>query len=125
MTALPYTAEVAAYLAGCAGCAVPLDRRYHPTEDGAVKFIPHRRHADQEADQRAEQQIRAAFRALTTTSPRRGTRDKARARKGPSGAHPRSCRAAVHAAGLAGVRARPVQAAGGQLPRVQERRGGA
>jgi hypothetical protein len=65
MTTLPYAAEVAAYLADCAASRVPLDRRYHPTEDGAVKAIPHRRHSDREADQRAEEQIRAAFRALT------------------------------------------------------------
>ena len=41
MTALPFAAEVAAYLDDCETSAVRLDRRHHPTEDGAVKAIPH------------------------------------------------------------------------------------
>lgn len=54
-TALPFSAEVAQYLADCA--AHPgLECRYHPTEDGAVKLIWHRG-----PDQAG--QIRAAFRA--------------------------------------------------------------
>jgi hypothetical protein len=40
-----------------------LNPAYHPTEDGAVKLIPHRRHVNREADQLAEKQIRAAYRA--------------------------------------------------------------
>jgi hypothetical protein len=55
---LPFAAEVRAYLADCAEFP-DLDRRYHPTADGAVKLIAHRG-ADQ-ADQ-----IRAAFEAITT-----------------------------------------------------------
>ena len=49
---------------------------------------------------------------------------EARAGEGPFGAHPRGCRARVHAPGLAGVRARPVQAPGGQLPGLPRRRAG-
>jgi hypothetical protein len=56
----------AAYLDDCAACRPPLDSRYRPTEDGAVKMIPHRRHADREADKTAEDQIPAAFRAAVT-----------------------------------------------------------
>ena len=59
----PFAAEVAAYLADCAAVGTRLDRRYHPTEDGAVKLIHHRRHHDREADQAAEEQVRAAYRA--------------------------------------------------------------
>jgi hypothetical protein len=66
---LPFAAEVAAYLADCAACRVPLDRRYHPTEDGAVKLIPHRRYHDKEADQRADQQIRDAYRGAVDAAP--------------------------------------------------------
>lgn len=64
MTSMPFAAEVAAYLDDCATCRPPLDSRYHPTEDGAVKMIPHRR-ADRDAGQEAENQIRAAYRAAT------------------------------------------------------------
>jgi len=71
MTAPPFAAEVAAYLADCANSAVRLDRRYHPTEDGAVKLIPHRHHHDRETDQRAEDQIRAAYRAAVAAPRRR------------------------------------------------------
>lgn len=71
LAAFPFAAEVVAYLADCAASTVPLDPRYHPTEDGAVKAIPHRRYADRQADQLAEQQIRAAFRALAAPPPRR------------------------------------------------------
>jgi hypothetical protein len=67
----PFAAEVAAYLDDCAACRPPLDSRYHPTEDGAVKMIPHRRHADREADKTAEDQIRAAFRAAVERPARR------------------------------------------------------
>lgn len=63
---LPFAAEVAAYLADCAASPVRLDPAYHPTEGGAVKLVFHRRHHDPAADQAAEDQIRAAFRALTT-----------------------------------------------------------
>jgi hypothetical protein len=59
----PFTADVAAYLADCARLGAWLDRRYHPTEDGAVKLIAHRRHRDREADQADEDQVRAAYRA--------------------------------------------------------------
>ena len=45
--------------------------------------------------------------------------------KAPSGLTLRGCRAAVHAAGLAGVRARPVQATGSELPRLPGGRAGA
>lgn len=68
---LPFAAEVAAYLDDCAACRPPLDSRYHPTEDGAVKMIPHRRHADREAGKTAEDQIRAAFRAAVARPARR------------------------------------------------------
>ena len=70
MTALPFAAQVAAYLDDCAAAGARLDRRYHPTEDGAVKLIPHRHHHDREADQAAEEQIRAAYRAAAA-APRR------------------------------------------------------
>ena len=62
----PFTAEVAGYLACCALFPV-VDSRYHPTADGAVKTIWHRRYHDKEADQLAENHIRAAFAALTNT----------------------------------------------------------
>lgn len=68
---LPFTAEIAAYLADCAASPVRLDPAYHPTEDGAVKLVFHRRRHDPAADQRAEDQIRATFRALTAPSGRR------------------------------------------------------
>lgn len=54
----PFEAEVRGYLRDCSGCP-ELDRRYHPTADGAVKVIWH-----PGADEAA--QIRAAFAALTT-----------------------------------------------------------
>jgi hypothetical protein len=73
VTALPFAAEVAAYLDGCETSAVRLNRRYHPTEDGAVKCIPHRHHHDREADQRAEEQIRAAYRAAVASRRESGT----------------------------------------------------
>lgn len=63
---LPFAAEVAAYLADCTGSPVRLDPAYHPTEGGVVKLVFHRRHHDPAADQGAEDQIRAVFRALTT-----------------------------------------------------------
>jgi hypothetical protein len=54
---LPFSAEARSYLVTCA--AYPyVDRRYHPTEDGAVKIIWHR-----DASQAA--QIRNTFRMLT------------------------------------------------------------
>jgi hypothetical protein len=57
MTTMPYDAEVRGYLADCA--RLPgLDRRWHPTGDGAVKLIWH-------PGKDAEDEIRAAFRALT------------------------------------------------------------
>jgi hypothetical protein len=67
---LPFAAEVASYLAECAALAVPLNPAYHPTEDGAVKLICHRRHADREVDQLAEKQIRAAYRAVVSANGR-------------------------------------------------------
>jgi hypothetical protein len=70
VTAPRLAAEVAAYLDDCAAAGARLDRRYHPTEDGAVKLIHHRYHHDREADQAAEEQIRAAYRA-TVAAPRR------------------------------------------------------
>jgi hypothetical protein len=54
----PYGAEVRAYLDDCA--AHPgLDRRYHPTADGAVKVIWHSGSPDE------AEQIRSAFRTIT------------------------------------------------------------
>src|ERR1039458_8098055 len=54
----PFTALVRAYLADCSAAPVPLDRRYHPTADGALKSIVHRGRAEADA-------IRAAFADLT------------------------------------------------------------
>lgn len=71
--ALPFAAEVAAYLADCASSPVSLDPAYHPTEAGALKLIFHRRHLDKAADQLAANQIRDAFRALTAPPARRTT----------------------------------------------------
>jgi Bifunctional DNA primase/polymerase, N-terminal len=67
---LPFAAEVAGYLADCAASTVPLNPAYHPTEDSAVKLIYHRRHTDREADQLAEEQIRAAYRAAVKATSR-------------------------------------------------------
>jgi hypothetical protein len=53
---VPFSAEVARYLADCAEHASMLRPSDHPTEDGAVKLIWHRT-----TDQ--AEQIRAAFRA--------------------------------------------------------------
>jgi hypothetical protein len=61
--AVPFAAEVAAYLDDCTAHRADLDRRYHPTEDGAVKLIHHRCYVSREDDQAAEVQIRAAYRA--------------------------------------------------------------
>jgi hypothetical protein len=58
MTGIPYEAEVRRYLADCAAVQ-GLDRQYHPTADGAVKLIWH------PPGKNAEDQVRAAFRALT------------------------------------------------------------
>ena len=63
MTREPFAAEVAAYLADCAAHRRLLSPRYHPTEDGALKVIPHHHPKDPEAEQTAEAQIRAAYRA--------------------------------------------------------------
>lgn len=52
------TAHVAQYLAECRAHQQLLDRRYHPTEEGALKVIFHRGR-DQETA------IRLAFRQLT------------------------------------------------------------
>jgi hypothetical protein len=41
VVAEPWRAEVRAYLADCAASPVPLNPRYHPTADGAVKSISH------------------------------------------------------------------------------------
>jgi hypothetical protein len=54
----PFTGAVRAYLADCASSPVPLDRRYHPTADGALKSIVHRGRTEADA-------IRAAFASLT------------------------------------------------------------
>jgi hypothetical protein len=54
----PFAAEVARYLADCAEHAQLLSPAHHPTEDGALKLIPHR--GQDQADQ-----VRAAFRAAT------------------------------------------------------------
>lgn len=54
----PFEDEVSRYLRDCAGHP-ELDRRYHPTADGAVKVVWHH-----SADEAAE--IRSAFAALTT-----------------------------------------------------------
>jgi len=56
----PFAAVVRAYLADCAGAE--LDRRYHPTAEGAVKMIAH--HGRSEADM-----IRAAFTQATEREP--------------------------------------------------------
>lgn len=53
----PFAAAVRAYLAECVSAG--LDRRYHPTADGAVKMIGH--HGKAEADM-----IRAAFTAASS-----------------------------------------------------------
>jgi hypothetical protein len=60
---LPFTAEVAAYLTDCDRHRGVLDPRYHPSERGALKCVPHRHHHDTEADQLAEEQVRAAYQA--------------------------------------------------------------
>jgi hypothetical protein len=70
VNSLPFAAEVAAYLDACAAHRSVLDPKYHPTEDGAVKSVPHRGYRDKAADKAAEEQIRAAYRAAVT-SPRR------------------------------------------------------
>src|SRR5690242_5071737 len=63
---LPFAVEVAAYLDACAAHRGVLDPKYHPTEDGAVKAVPHHGYRDKAA----EEQIRAAYRAAVA-SPRR------------------------------------------------------
>jgi hypothetical protein len=67
---LPFAAEVAYYLVQCSAHRGTLSPEYHPTEDGAVKLIPHRHHHDREADQTAEEQVRAAYQAAVA-APRR------------------------------------------------------
>ncbi|MGH3283600.1 MAG: hypothetical protein ACRDPD_02750 [Streptosporangiaceae bacterium] len=57
----PFAAEVRAYLAECAASS-GLDRRYHPTPDGAVKSIGH--HGKAEADM-----IRAAYAEAASSAP--------------------------------------------------------
>jgi hypothetical protein len=57
----PFAGDVRAYLADCAGAA-GLDRRYHPTADGAVKMIAHHGRAEAEM-------IRAAFACATEATP--------------------------------------------------------
>lgn len=47
--------QVRAYLAGCYTARAIISRKYHPTEDGILRVIPHR-------GRRQEEQIRAAFR---------------------------------------------------------------
>jgi hypothetical protein len=61
ITGPPFAAEVRAYLADCAETP-GLDRRYHPTADGAVKTITHHGRAEAEA-------IRAAFAAAVPAEP--------------------------------------------------------
>jgi hypothetical protein len=60
ITGPPFAAEVREYLAYCA--ASQLDRRYHPTPDGAVKMIGH--HGKGEADM-----IRAAYAEAVSVAP--------------------------------------------------------
>ena len=57
---LPYERLVRAYIDGCQRMRGHLDPAYHPTADGAVKLIPHRR------DPAAAEDIRATFTALTS-----------------------------------------------------------
>jgi hypothetical protein len=65
----PFGAEVRAYLDDCA--AYPwLDRAYHPTEDGAVKLIPHRTKDE-------EDQIKAALRSVAPAIATPGPQDRA------------------------------------------------
>lgn len=59
---LSFRGQVQQYLADCAA-APGLDRRYHPTEDGAVKLIWHR-------GEKQENQIRTTFRALSNSESR-------------------------------------------------------
>src|ERR1044071_5726993 len=73
---LPFAAEVAASLADCDRHRDVLDPKYHPTERGALKCVPHRHHHDTEADRTAEEQVKAAYHAATAR-PRRAS--------GPSG----------------------------------------
>ena len=61
-----YEQQVRDYLAYCQGAAAhmaavgwPLDPKYHPTADGAVKMIPH------SGDTSEAAKIRAVFRDLT------------------------------------------------------------
>ena len=58
----PFAAEVARYLADCAGYARLLSPARHPTEEGALKLIWHRG-----PDQAA--QIGAAYRAAVASQP--------------------------------------------------------
>lgn len=57
-----FTAAVRDYLGYCQANAGLLSPKYHPTDDGAVKNIPHRGHRDSRADHAAEQEIRRTFR---------------------------------------------------------------
>jgi hypothetical protein len=59
---VPFSAEVAEYLADCAEYAQLLSSAYHPTEGGALKVIWHR-------GEDQEEQIREAFRAATVAPP--------------------------------------------------------
>jgi hypothetical protein len=54
------TGYVRQYLADCRTHRKLLDPRHHPTEDGALKTVFHRGHAQEEA-------VRAAYRQLTAT----------------------------------------------------------
>jgi hypothetical protein len=58
-----FSLAVRDYLDTCEDNAGLLSRKYHPTEDGAVKAIPHRGYRDKEADKAAEAEIRQTFRA--------------------------------------------------------------
>jgi hypothetical protein len=59
-----YLPEVRAYLADCAKHQHLLNPRYHPTEDGAVKMIPHGQYPDPEECRAAARAIRSAYRTL-------------------------------------------------------------
>ena len=60
MTGEPYAAEVRAYIADCLRHRAQLDPAYHPTADGAVKFIPHGGDAEE------AERIRQTFTAVTS-----------------------------------------------------------
>ena len=60
MTGKPYEAAVRAYITDCLRHRAQLDPAYHPTQDGAVKFIPH------SGDPEEAERIRQTFSAVTS-----------------------------------------------------------